>query len=161
MLCQFLLYCKVNQLYIYIYPLFFGFPSHLDHHRALNRVPCATQQVLISYLFFLIFIYLFGCTGSYLLIYFFYIYFWLCWVFVSVRGLSPVAASGGHSSSRQLSILYIVSIVYICQSQSPNSSHPPPFPPWYPYICPLHLCLYLCSANNIIYTIFLDSTHMH
>ena len=28
-----------------------------------------------------------------------YIYFWLCWVFVSVRGLSLVAASGGHSSS--------------------------------------------------------------
>ena len=27
-------------------------------------------------------------------------YLWLCWVFVSVRGLSPVAASGGHSSSR-------------------------------------------------------------
>ena len=26
--------------------------------------------------------------------------FWLCWVFVSVQGLSPVAASGGHSSSR-------------------------------------------------------------
>ena len=37
--------------------------------------------------FFLIFIYLF-------------IYLWLCWVFVSVRGLSLVAASGGHSSSR-------------------------------------------------------------
>ena len=29
-----------------------------------------------------------------------FIYFWLCWVFVSVWGLSPVAASGGHSSSR-------------------------------------------------------------
>ena len=29
-----------------------------------------------------------------------FIYFWLCWVFVSVRGLSPVAASGGHSSLR-------------------------------------------------------------
>ena len=29
-----------------------------------------------------------------------FIYFWLCWVLVSVRGLSPVAASGGHSSSR-------------------------------------------------------------
>ena len=27
-------------------------------------------------------------------------YFWLCWVFVSVRGLSLVAASGGHSSSQ-------------------------------------------------------------
>ena len=36
---------------------------------------------------------------AYLFIYVF-IYFWLCWVFVSVRGLSLVAASGGHSSSR-------------------------------------------------------------
>ena len=33
-------------------------------------------------------------------IFFFLIYFWLCCVFVSVRGLSLVAASGGHSSSR-------------------------------------------------------------
>ena len=32
--------------------------------------------------------------------YLFIIYFWLCWVFVSVRGLSLVMASGGHSSSR-------------------------------------------------------------
>ena len=31
---------------------------------------------------------------------FLFIYFWLCWVFVSVRELSLVAASGGHSSSR-------------------------------------------------------------
>ena len=30
----------------------------------------------------------------------FIFYFWLCWVFVSVRGLSLVVASGGHSSSR-------------------------------------------------------------
>ena len=28
----------------------------------------------------------------------FYFIFWLCWVFVSVRGLSPAVASGGHSS---------------------------------------------------------------
>ena len=28
-----------------------------------------------------------------------FIYFWLCWVFVSVHGLSLVAVSGGHSSS--------------------------------------------------------------
>ena len=27
-----------------------------------------------------------------------FIYLWLCWVFVSLRGLSLVAASGGHSS---------------------------------------------------------------
>ena len=34
--------------------------------------------------------------------YFFFnfIYLWLYWVLVSVRGLSPAAASGGHSSSR-------------------------------------------------------------
>ena len=34
-------------------------------------------------------------------VYFFkliYFYFWLCWVFVAVRGLSLVAASGGYSS---------------------------------------------------------------
>ena len=35
----------------------------------------------------------------YLFIYLF-IYLWLCWVFVSVRGLSLVVASRGHSSSR-------------------------------------------------------------
>ena len=35
-----------------------------------------------------------------LIIYLFMIYLWLCWVFVSVRGLPLVAASGGHSSSR-------------------------------------------------------------
>ena len=29
-----------------------------------------------------------------------FIYLWLCWVFVSVLGLSLVVASGGHSSSR-------------------------------------------------------------
>ena len=35
----------------------------------------------------------------YLFIYLF-IYFWLCWVSVSVRGLSLVVASGDHSSSQ-------------------------------------------------------------
>ena len=29
-----------------------------------------------------------------------FVYFWLCWVFISVRGLPLVAANGGHSSSR-------------------------------------------------------------
>ena len=37
---------------------------------------------------------------NFFLLFIYYFYFWLCWVFVSVRGLSPVAASGGHSSSR-------------------------------------------------------------
>ena len=41
-----------------------------------------------------------GCALSLLLFILFIFIFWLCWVFVSVRGLSLVAASGGHSSSR-------------------------------------------------------------
>ena len=45
---------------------------------------------------------------------------------------------------KPLSILYTISIVYTCQSQSLNSSHPPPLSPWYQYICSLHLCLYSC-----------------
>ena len=44
---------------------------------------------------FFFFFYFFFYKFTYL-----FIYFWLCWVLVSVRGLSPVAASGGHSSSR-------------------------------------------------------------
>ena len=47
------------------------------------------------YLFLNLFIYLFFWGVIYL-----FIYLWLCWVFVSVRGLSLVVASGGHSSSR-------------------------------------------------------------
>ena len=39
-------------------------------------------------------------TVEFLLFIYFLIYLWLCWVFVSVRGLSLVAASGDHSSSR-------------------------------------------------------------
>ena len=34
-----------------------------------------------------------------------YIYFWLRWVFVAVRGLSLVAASGGYSSLQCTSLL--------------------------------------------------------
>lgn len=30
-----------ESLCTYTYPLFVGFPSHLGHHRALSRVPCA------------------------------------------------------------------------------------------------------------------------
>ena len=37
---------------------------------------------------------------KYLVFFKIFIYLWLYWVFVSVRGLSLVVASGGHSSSR-------------------------------------------------------------
>ena len=58
---------------------------------------CGLQNCKIISLccFFSFFFFFFVVGHSYL-----FIYFWLCWVFVSVRGLSLVEASGGHSSSR-------------------------------------------------------------
>ena len=44
-----------------------------------------------------------GIIGKYLVflfLFFNFIYFWLHWVFIAVRGLSLVAASGGYSSLR-------------------------------------------------------------
>ena len=98
--CCVSLYSKVNQSYVYINPLFFGFPFRSQE---------STEWSSLSY------------------------------------------TVGFH----WLSILYMVSVVYICQPHSPNSSPHPRFsPPWCPYICSLHLCLYFCFANKIIYTIF-------
>ena len=39
-------------------------------------------------------------SGLFLFFLLLFYYLWLCWVFVAVRGLSLVVASGGHSSSR-------------------------------------------------------------
>ena len=70
-------------------------PRHVgsSQTRARTRVPCTGRQTLNH------------CATREALFVFFnffnlFIYFWLCWGFVSVRGLSPVAASGGHSSSQ-------------------------------------------------------------
>ena len=38
--------------HIHIYPLFFGLPSHSSLHCVLSSLPCAIQQVFISYLFY-------------------------------------------------------------------------------------------------------------
>ena len=48
---------------------------------------CAYLPFIYLLFFFLIYLFI-------------HIYFWLCWVFVSVQGLSLVATSGGHSSLR-------------------------------------------------------------
>ena len=64
---------------------------------AVSVVASPFSFLILFYLFFLNFG--FVCLYVYLFIYLF-TYLWLCWVFVSVRGLSPVAASGGHSSSQ-------------------------------------------------------------
>ena len=71
------------------------------------RLKISSRIFSINFLFYL---FLWQCLSSnissdftlffFVILYFIYFYFWLCWVFVSVRGLSPVAASGGHPSSR-------------------------------------------------------------
>ena len=55
-----------------------------------------------SFVFFCLFVCFFKASflGFFFKMFSDFIYFWLCWVFVSVRGLSLVVASGGHSSSR-------------------------------------------------------------
>ena len=62
-----------------------------------------------------------GCDTTFffffLIFYFIYYLFicsWLCWVFVSVRGLSLVAASGGHSSSQCAGLS-------CCRAQAPDA----------------------------------------
>ena len=133
MVCQFLLYNKVNQLYVYIYP---HIPSLLrlpptlpvpplqvvTKHRADLPVLCGCFPLAIYFTFGSVYksmplshfvpaypspspcpqVHSLCLAHSFfkkLFIYLF-IYFWLCWVFVSARGLSLVAASGGHPSSQ-------------------------------------------------------------
>ena len=50
---SFLLCNKVNQLYIFVYPLFYRLFSHIGHYKVLSRLPRAIQQVLVSYLFYI------------------------------------------------------------------------------------------------------------
>ena len=56
MLCWFLTYNKVNQLYVHIYPLPLKPPTHphltpLSHRRAPSWAPCVIQQVPTSQLY--------------------------------------------------------------------------------------------------------------
>ena len=79
--------------------------SRLSFHFVNGYLCCAKAFKLnsVSFVYFyLYFLYFRRRIKKYccdLFIYLF-IYLWLCWVFVSVRGLSLVGASGGHSSSR-------------------------------------------------------------
>ena len=36
-----------NQLYVYVYPLFFRFYSYIGHYRVLGRVPCVYSRFLL------------------------------------------------------------------------------------------------------------------
>ena len=93
-------FCNVTLLFPYSRgKVSFSIPLNLGQtcfaliNRMWQQLCCVRLRVLASkdlasfFFFLIIYLYLF-------------IYIWLCWVFVSVWGLSPVAASGGHSSSR-------------------------------------------------------------
>ena len=63
--------------------------------KGMDTSGCAWKEEVFFW-FYLTFFFFFKGIPLFL----FFIYFWLCWVFVSVRELSLVAVSGGHSSSR-------------------------------------------------------------
>ena len=73
-------------------------------HNCRHCSTCTSLSFLIN--FYLSIVALQCCVSFFILFYYYFlfmyvfIYLWLCWVFGSVRGLSLVAASGGHSSSR-------------------------------------------------------------
>ena len=81
---MFLIFLYSRFFFFFLREIFRGGP---DLIRWLFKAGVVFLFIYILFLKFYLFIYLF-------------IYLWLCWVFVSVRGLSPLAASGGHSSSR-------------------------------------------------------------
>ena len=128
----------MNQPHIYIYSLPFGLPSHSGHHCVLSRVRCILQYVLIeteseNRSLVSNFLWPHGLynpwnspgqnTGVSSLSF--------------LQGIFPTQGSNSclphcrwilsrlsyQGRSHQLSILHTVSIVYMCQSQSPNSSH--------------------------------------
>ena len=40
---------RLSSMHIYnIYPLYFRFPYHLGHHRAMSRVPCVKQELRLK-----------------------------------------------------------------------------------------------------------------
>ena len=87
-------------LLLLVYTGYMGTAKPFQGKELIKTIAKLKTDLSISFFFFFkdnffkqIFIF------NYLIIYLF-IYFWLCWVFVSVRGLSPAAASGGHSSSQ-------------------------------------------------------------
>ena len=74
---------------------------YMWEHGVLSTAPPG-KSLFVNFLIFYFFLMIF--LSAYIL--FMYVcmyvcmYVWLCWVFVSVRGLPPVVASGGQSSSR-------------------------------------------------------------
>ena len=65
----------------------------------------------------------------------------LAWRIPGTGEPGGLPSMGSHRVGHDCSTLYVIT-------------------PWYPYVCPLHLCLYFYQENKIIYTIFLDSRYL-
>ena len=75
--------------------------SMLQHMSVLHSFLWSNNIPLYDFNTFYLFILFFFFEPSFsLYLFILFIILWLCWVFVSVRGLSLVAASGSHSSLR-------------------------------------------------------------
>ena len=160
-----------------IYPLSLGLPSHLGPHRALSRVPCAIQQMLISHLFD-------ACMLSPSVVFSSLRLLDCILPGSSVRGILQarilegvaIPLSRGSSSSRYQTRISCVAggfftteppgkptYYQLCLYVNPNLLlHPTlPLAPWCPQVCFLCLCLCFCFVNKIIYIIFTDSTYIY
>ena len=73
----------------------------------------------------------------------------------------PAPSPSQHQGLFQISLVFyfIHRINSVYKSLPIFQFIPSPFPPWYPYVCSLCLCLYFCFANKFICTIFLNSTY--
>ena len=93
MLWQFQVDSKGTQPYMYMYPFSTKLPFYPGCYITLSKVPCAIQQVLVGYPFYLF-------------------YFWLSWVFLGAHGLSLVAVIGGYSLVAMHRFLMVVASVF-------------------------------------------------
>ena len=124
---------------------------HFDSLPALTQshpIECGLLRICLSLYtrqsFFFFFFKWLWCPASHLFFFFFNLfYWWLCWVLVSVRGLSPVVASRGHSSSRCAGLSLLRPLVAEhrlsnCGSRPSRSAACGIFPDQGSNPCPLH-----------------------
>ena len=164
-LCQLLLYNKVSQLYVYIYPLPLGLPSRSPSHLQSTKpsslcYAAASHQLSVLHIVALVVKNLPANVGDIRDV-------------GSVPGLGR-SPGGGHKNPLHCPCLEnpmdrgawwavvhrVTECEYIYVSPLLPVYPATPLPALCPHVCSPHLCLYSCPANRLIYTSFLDFIHM-